>query len=88
MKNDARDRFTEELRTFCGHAARQMLGLEVRLRTLVAATERPPELQLLEEAVGSSLRITKILLDAGQQGRHATLLALRPLLRALSAARR
>ena len=85
MKSAPDDRSAEELRTFCGDAALQMAGLETRLRVLVAAAERQPGSLVLEEAVGTSLRIAKALLDAGQHGRHATLLALRPLLRALAA---
>jgi hypothetical protein len=39
---------------------------------------------LIEEAIGSSLQLAKSLLEAGREGRHGTLLAVRPLLRALS----
>lgn len=80
---EARDRPADELKTFCEDAARQMVGLETRLRTLVAAHAREPETMLIEEAIGPSLRLAKALLDAGRRGRHETLLALRPLLRAL-----
>lgn len=81
------DRSAEEVRTFCGDAALQMVDLETRLRGLVAAAERRAELLVLEEAVGTSLRVAKALLDAGRHNRHATLLELRPLLRALAATR-
>jgi hypothetical protein len=74
----------DELRTFCEDAARQLVGLETRLRTLVAAARQEPETTLIEESVAPSLQLAKTLLDAGRQGRHATLLAVRPLLRALS----
>jgi hypothetical protein len=87
MKSAPDDRSAEKLRTFCGDAALQMVDLEARLRALVAAAERQPELLVLEEAVGTSLQIAKALLDAGQHRRHGTLLALRPLLRALAATR-
>jgi hypothetical protein len=77
-------RRADDLKMFCGEAARQMVNLETRLRTLVAANRREPEMTLIEEAVGPSLQLAKALLDAGRQGRHETLLALRPLLRALA----
>ena len=73
----------DELKTFCEDAARQMVGLETRLRTLVAARGEHPELTLIREAVTPSLQLAKALFDAGRTGRHETLLALRPLLRAL-----
>jgi hypothetical protein len=60
-----------------------MVGIEMRLRTLAAARQEP-EMALIEEAVAPSLQLAKTLLDAGRHGRHATLLALRPLLRALA----
>jgi len=60
-----------------------MVGLETRLRTLVAARGEHPELTLIQEAVTPSLQLAKTLFDAGRNGRHETLLALRPLLRAL-----
>ena len=78
----------EQLRTFCEDAARQMVGLETRLRTLIAATAQIPESALIEEAIAPSLQLAKMLLDAGGHGRHATLLAARPLLRALTIAPR
>lgn len=81
------NRSAEELRTFCGDAALQMVDLETRLRALVASGERQTALLVLEETVGTSLKIAKALLDAGQHGRHGTLLSLRPLLRALAATR-
>jgi len=73
----------DDLRAFCEDAARQMVGIEMRLRTL-AATRHEPEMALIEEAVAPSLQLAKTLLDAGRHGQHATLLALRPLLRALA----
>lgn len=73
----------DELKTFCEDAARQMVGIETRLRTLVAARGRQPEMTLIEEAVAPSLRLARALLDAGRRGRHERLLALRPLVRAL-----
>ena len=73
---------------FCVRAAAEMAHLEIRLRTLVAATDRDRELALLEEAVGNSLQIAKLVLDAGRRRRHDTVLALRPLLRALAATSR
>lgn len=88
MKEPVSPGSPEALRTFCELAARQILGLELRLRTLVAEAERANQLEVLEEAVGSSLRLAQRLLDAGRNGQHDTLLALRPVLRALSAARR
>jgi len=78
----------EQLRTFCEDAARQMVGLETRLRTLIAATAQGPESALIEEAIAPSLQLAKTLFDAGRHGRHATLLAARPLLRALTIAPR
>ena len=88
MKDEApTDTRSTALQTFCGRAAAQMVGLEIRLRTLVAASDRQQELQLLEEAVGNSLQIAKLLLEAGRRGQHGTLLALGPLLRALAATR-
>ena len=87
MKSDPNDGSCEELRIFCGDAALQILELQARWRALVAATERQPELLVLEEAVESSLRIARAMLDAGQRRHHGTLLALRPLLRVLSATR-
>jgi hypothetical protein len=83
MRGREKDRGSDDLRAFCEDAARQMVGIEIRLRTLVAA-RRGPEMALIEQAVAPSLRLTKTLLDAGRHGRHATLLALRPLLRALA----
>ena len=83
MKDDG----STALQTFCGRAAAQMVDLEIRLRTLIAASDRQQELQLLEETVGNSLQIAKILLEAGRRGQHGTVLALRPLLRALAATR-
>jgi hypothetical protein len=77
------ERSLRELRTFCEEAARQMMGLETRLRTLVAAKGHETELTLLRDSIAPSLRLTRALLDAGLRGRHGTLLALRPLLRAL-----
>jgi hypothetical protein len=69
MKRDRQDRSSEALRTFCDDAARQMLGIETRLRTLIAAATEPrPDLLLLEEALQPSLQIAKAMLDAG---RHA-----------------
>lgn len=73
----------DELKTFCEDAARQMVGLETRLRTLVATRPSAPEMTLIQEAVAPSLQLAKALFDAGRRGRHETLLALRPLLRAL-----
>jgi len=64
-----------------------MVDLEIRLHTLVAANDRHQELQLLEEAVGNSLQIAKLLFDAARRGQLGTLLELGPLLRALAAAR-
>lgn len=87
MRKDATGRSTTQLQAFCEDAARQMRGLETRLRTITAVTEPLTEVALLEEAVGSSLQIAKVMLDAGQRGQHERLLALRPLLRALSAIR-
>jgi hypothetical protein len=58
--------------------------LETRLRTIAAGSRPDPAVVLLEEAVRSSLQIATTLLDAGQRGQHARLLALRPLLRTLS----
>ncbi len=78
-----RDRPADDLQVFCEEAARQMLGIELRLRTLAAA-RHGPAVTLIEEAVGPSLQLAKSLLEAGGQGRHAALLAVRPLLRALS----
>ena len=83
MRGRVKDRVTDDLRAFCEDAARQMVGIEMRLRTL-AATRQEPEMALIEEAVAPSLQLAKTLLDAGRHGRHATLLALRPLLRALT----
>ncbi len=74
----------EQLRTFCEDAARQLVGLETRLRTLIATTAQVPESALIEEAIAPSLQLAKMLLDAGRHGRHGTLLAARPLLRALT----
>jgi hypothetical protein len=79
VEHDARD----EMQAFCEEAARQMVGIEMRLRTL-AATSQEPAITLIEEAIGSSLQLAKSLLEAGREGRHGTLLAVRPLLRALS----
>ena len=73
----------DEMQAFCDEAARQMVGIEMRLRTH-AATRQEPAITLIEEAIGSSLQLAKSLLEAGREGRHATLLAVRPLLRALS----
>jgi hypothetical protein len=87
MRNGVQHRSTDDLRSFCGDAARQVVGLETRLHTLVAAAERQSEILVLEEAVGTSLQIARALLDAGRHGRYATLLTLRPLLRALAATR-
>jgi hypothetical protein len=85
MNSRARkDPTVEQLRTFCEDAARQMVGLQTRLRTLVAATAQAPESALIQEAIAPSLQLAKTLLDAGRHGRHATLLAVRPLLRAMS----
>lgn len=83
MGGRVNDRVADDLRAFCEDAARQMVGIEMRLRTL-AATRQEPEMALIEEAVAPSLQLAKALLDAGGHGRHATLLALRPLLRALA----
>jgi hypothetical protein len=88
MKRDAKDRSTRALQTFCSEAARQMNGLETRLRTIMAVADPEPGLELVAETVRSSFEIAKLLLDAGQRGHHGTLLAHRPLLRALSATRR
>jgi hypothetical protein len=73
----------DEMRAFCDEAARQMVGIEMRLRTL-AAKRQEPTISLIEEAIGSSLQLAKSLLEAGREGRHGTLLTVRPLLRALS----
>ena len=73
----------DELKTFCEDAARQMVGLETRLRTLIAARGDRPAAALIVEAVTPSLQLAKALFDAGRSGRHEKLLALRPLLRAL-----
>jgi hypothetical protein len=88
MRSAGSDRSARAVRSFCGDAARQMRGLETRLRTIVATAEPQPEMRLLEEAVGSTLRIAETILDAGRRGQHGTLLAMRPLLRALSTPRR
>ncbi len=87
MRGRMKERVGDELRAFCEDAARQMVGIEMRLRTLTAARQAP-ESTLIEEAVAPSLQLAKVLLEAGRQGRHATLLAARPLLRALSVAPR
>jgi hypothetical protein len=84
MVQPSEERSLRELRTFCEDAARQMVGLETRLRTLVAAAGQEPEMTLLQDSIAPSLRLARALLDAGRHGRHATLLAVRPLLRALS----
>ena len=84
MREPAKPRSIDELRTFCEDAARQMVGIETRLRTLVAASREEPEMTLIAQAVAPSLQLAKLLLDAGRRGRTDTLLALRPLLRALS----
>ncbi len=76
------------LRTFCSDASRLVHGLETRLRTLLAGAEPEPSLQLFEETVQSSLELAKLLLDAGYRGQHGTLLAHRPLLRAITGSRR
>ena len=83
VRGRGKERAADDLQAFCEDAARQMVGIEMRLRTL-AATRPEPEMALIEEAVGPSLQLTKTLLEAGRHGRHATLLALRPLLRALT----
>jgi hypothetical protein len=87
MRGQVKDQVADDLRAFCEDAVRQMAGIEMRLRTLAAARQEP-EIALIEEAVASSLQLAKMLLDAGRQGRHATLLAVRPLLRALAVAPR
>ncbi len=79
---------SEALQSFCNDAARQVHGLETRLRTLLAGAEPEPSLALFEETVQSSLELAKLLLDAGNRGQHGTLLAHRPLLRAIAASRR
>ena len=83
MVRSSEDRSLHELRTFCEDAARQMVGLETRLRTLVAAAGQEPEMTLLQDSIAPSLRLARALLAAARDGRHATLLAMRPLLRAL-----
>jgi len=83
MRGGMKDRGADDLEAFCEDAARQMMGLELRLRTLTAS--RPgPGAALIEAAVAPSLQLAKALLEAGRHGRHATLLAVRPLLRALA----
>ena len=84
MRKRTSKRPSGDLRTFCGHAAREMHGLEIRLRTILAGTEPKPELRLLAETVESSLRIAQSMLRAGENGNHGALLVHRPLLRALS----
>jgi hypothetical protein len=88
MSRARREPTADPLRTFCEDAARQMVNLETRLRTLIAATAQVPESALIEEAIAPSLQLAKTLLDAGRHGRHGTLLAVRPLLRALTTAPR
>jgi hypothetical protein len=79
---------TEALAVFCNDAARQVHGLETRLRTLMVGVEPEPGIRLFEETLQSSLELAKRLLDAGHRGQHGTLLAHRPFLRALSPSRR
>jgi hypothetical protein len=81
-------RGVDELKSFCEDAARQMVGLETRLRTLLVLNAQEPETALFHEAVAPSLQLAKLLLDAGRKGRRGTLLAVRPLLRALATERR
>lgn len=83
MRGRMKDRVEDDLQAFCEDAARQMVGIEMRLRTLTAMRQEPA-VSLIEEAIGCSLQLAKSLLEAGGEGRHATLLAMRPLLRALS----
>jgi hypothetical protein len=88
MRENTGEQPARALRTFCDDATRQVHRLETRLRTIVAGAEPEAGLRLFEETVRSSLELAKVLLDAGQRGQHATLLAHRPLLRALSTQRR
>ena len=78
------DWLIEDLRCFCAEAASQMLDLQARLRELVTASDRQPEHVLLEDAMDLWLRVGQSLLDAGRLGHHGRILALRPLLRALT----
>jgi len=84
MRGRMKERGADDLQAFCEEAVRQMIGIEMRLRTLAAARQGP-ETALIEEAVAPSLQLAKTLLEAGRQRQHATLLAVRPLLRALAA---
>ena len=55
MRGRMKDRVEDDLQAFCEDAARQMVGIEMRLRTLTAMRQEPA-VSLIEEAIGCSLQ--------------------------------
>lgn len=84
VKRDPEREVAGDLQIFCGEVTLHMARLETRLREMAAASERPTERVLLEEAIGWWLQVAKSLLDTRHHAHQSRLLGLRPLLRTLS----